>query len=266
MQRIVHRWVVFPGVSGRVLAGWFMVLFSLTACSSTPPSRLPDYLGPQAERAPGPLQLPPRPIHAGLVIVSDTSAPDAAPPPPDEAMHRLAERLQQEFNAGLPLVIEKILPAEGITPDGGVAQLTELGRKHGLDYLVLVVTSSTEQEYPLTIFLGWTSHSQPGLRRDNWSLIEAALIELKTGRTLLRAEGRGWATLDRPTAPGINQWYPVVWLRPQDPSRRYWPPSYAGAPNTLRVVAMDQAAKRLVLNFQETWIQHREAELESDRS
>ena len=25
------------------------------------------------------------------------------------------------------------------------------------------------------------------------------------------------ATLDSPTAPGINQWYPVIYLRPQDP-------------------------------------------------
>ncbi|MEK6526744.1 MAG: hypothetical protein AABZ22_07715, partial [Nitrospirota bacterium] len=66
------------------------------------------------------------------------------------------------------------------------------------------VVSSTEQEYPLMVFLGWHSHSQPGLRRDNWSLIEVALVDVKSGRSLLRAEGRGWATLDRLMAPGIN--------------------------------------------------------------
>jgi hypothetical protein len=89
------------------------------------------------------------------------------------------------------------------------------------------------------------------------------LVDTKTGQALLRAEGRGFATLDRPAAPGINQWYPVIWLRPQEPARRYWPPTYAGAPNTLRVVAMNEAAKRLVLNLQDAWIQKRQLELEA---
>jgi len=71
---------------------------------------------------------------------------------------------------------------------------------------------------------------------------------------VMRAEGRGWATLDRPSAPGIDQWYPVIYLRPQDPERRIWPPTYEGAPNTLRVVSFDQAAKRLTLHLQHSWL------------
>ena len=39
------------------------------------------------------------------------------------------------------------------------------------------------------------------------------------------------ATLDRPTAPGISQWYPVIYLRPQEPERRLWPPNYGGPDN-----------------------------------
>jgi hypothetical protein len=254
----------------RIASGvaWVMVLTGLHACASAvPPNRLGDYLGPEGARelsmqAP----LPPRGIHAGLVVVSDTSAPDAAPSLPEEAVNRQAAALQQQLSGNLPLVIDKILPAQGVRSDGGVAQLIELGNKHGVDYLVVVIMSSTEQEYPLTIFLGWTTHSQPGLRRDNWSLMEVALVDVKTGQTLVRAEGRGWATLDRPTAPGINQWYPVVWLRPQDPARRYWPPTYEGAPNTLRVIAMKEAAKRLVLNFQDAWIQKRQVEMDAGQS
>lgn len=240
------------------------MLVTVAACASAPPSRIGEYVGPQVEETPSAAPaLPPRPVRAGLVVVSDTTAPDAAPALPDEALARLTESLQQQFNSALPIVIERIVQPEGIGPGGSSAQLSELGKQYGLNYLVFVVVSSTEQEYPLTIFLGWTTHSQPGLRRDNWSLMEVALIDVKTGQPLIRAEGRGWATLDRPTAPGINQWYPVIWLRPQDPGRRIWPPTYAGAPNTLRVVAMNEAAKRLVLNFQEAWIQKREAELQT---
>jgi hypothetical protein len=200
-------------------------------------------------------------MRAGLVVISDTSAPDAAPALPDEAVNRVAESLQHDINRFLPSIkIDSILSSEGLTP-GDTSKIRELATKHGLDYLAVAVLSSTEQEYPMTLFLGWTSHAQPGYRRDNWSLAELALVDTRSGRAVLRAEGRAMATLDRPSAPGINQWYPVVYLRPQDPERRWWPPTYAGAPNTLRVVAMNQAVKRLVLSLQDAWIQKRQAEL-----
>ncbi|MGH7233782.1 MAG: hypothetical protein ACREJU_20835 [Nitrospiraceae bacterium] len=238
------------------------ILFTVAACASAvPPSRIGEYVGPPLESGLSELPpLPSRPVRAGLVVVSDTEAPDAAPALPEEAMARLAESLQQQLHQSLSIVIERIIPADGLGPTGAPSQLGELGEKYGVEYLVFVVVSSTEQEYPLTIFLGWTTHSQPGWRRDNWSLMEIALIDVKTGQSVIRAEGRGWATLDRPTAPGINQWYPVIWLRPQDPSRRIWPPTYAGAPNTLRVIAMKEAAKRMMLHFQEAWIEKRQTE------
>lgn len=88
----------------------------------------------------------------------------------------------------------------------------------------------------MTLFLGLTTHAQPGFRRDHWSL-----LDLKHDQILMQAEERGWATLDRPSAPGIDQWYPAIFPRPQD-ERRIWPPSYEGASNTLRVVSFDQAA------------------------
>jgi hypothetical protein len=202
-----------------------------------------------------------RPIRVGLIVVTDTTAPEAAPAIPDEALKRLTEQLGQEFSQYLPFVVEKIIPAESLGPKGELAEMVELGRRSHVEHVLLVVLSSMEQEYPMSIFLGWTTHQQPGWRRDNWSLMEAALVDVVRSRVVLQAEGRGVATLDRPTAPGINQWYPVVWLRPQDPARRIFPPTYAGAPNTLRVVAMTQALRRLVPNFQDAWIQQRQREL-----
>jgi rhombotail lipoprotein len=247
-----------------ILTGCLLLFVQAAACASTtPPRRIADYLGPQSMEEIASTPLPPRPIHAGLVIVPDTLAPQAAPLLPDEALNRLKERLQQEMSEMTPIVIDTIIPAEGVRPDGDPSELSRLGKQHGVDYLVMIIASSTEQEYPMTLLLGWVTHAQPGWRRDNWSLLEVALVDTKTGQALLRAEGRGFATLDRPAAPGINQWYPVIWLRPQDPARRYWPPTYAGAPNTLRVVAMNEAAKRLVLNLQDAWIQKRQLELDA---
>ena len=244
----------------------FLGAVVLTACASAvPPTRIGDYVSVEhtADEA-SLLKIEQRPLQAGLVLVSDTTDPGSAPNLPDEAMLRLAETLKHDIDRSIPVVIKEIIPSDHIRPqpNGDWAQFADLGRQHGLDYLVVVVLSSTEQEYPVTLFLGWTTHAQPGFRRDNWSLLEFALLDLKNNTSLIQAEGRGWATLDRPTAPGINQWYPVVYLRPQDPERRIWPPTYEGAPNTLRVVSFDQAEKRLAVKLQNSWI----GQLEADAS
>lgn len=235
----------------------------LASCaSSVPPSRIGDYLSPDLKADEGVFgRLEPRPVPAGLLLVSDTAHPGAAPTLPDEAVLRLGESLKQEVGRAIPVLVKEMVQPESIRfqPNGDWAQFAELAKKHRLEYLVLVVLSSTEQEYPVTLFLGWTTYAQPGFRRDNWSLVEVALLDVKNNRVLIQAEGRGWATLDSPTAPGINQWYPVIYLRPQDPERRIWPPTYEGAPNTLRVVSFDQAAKRMTLNLQKAWIESLEA-------
>ena len=238
-------------------SGLLSVLLVAACAAAVPPSRLGDYVSSEHQASEESLShIEQRPLKAGLVLVSDQAEAAATPNLPDEALLRLGETIKADVSRVLPVTITDVLPADHIRPqpNGDWAQFADLGRQRGLEYLVVVVLSSTEQEYPVTLFLGWTTHAQPGFRRDNWSLLELALLDLKNNVSLMKAEGRGWATLDRPTAPGINQWYPVVYLRPQDPERRIWPPTYEGAPNTLKVVSFDQAEKRLVLKLQSSYI------------
>ncbi|HEY6085283.1 MAG TPA: hypothetical protein VIU63_07785 [Nitrospira sp.] len=245
------------------------LLMSCAAASNVPPTRIGDYISPEHKTGDESLsRIEQRPLQAGLVLISDTSDPGAAPNLPDEAFVRLGESLKQDIERTIPVTIKEVIPADHIMPQpsGDWAQFADLARQRQLDYLAVVIVSSTEQEYPVTVFLGWTTHAQPGFRRDNWSLLEFALLDLKNNRTLMQAEGRGWATLDRPTAPGINQWYPVVYLRPGDPVQRYWPPTYEGAPNTLRVLSFDQAEKRLTVKLQNSWITQLEADAAASKS
>jgi hypothetical protein len=234
----------------------------LWACaSSVPPSRFSAYMPAQQDITEWLWPVDQHPLQAGLVLISDMTAPDAAPNLPDEAMVKLGEELKQEIARVLPVTITTVIPADGIRPfDGHPEQFSKLATEYGVEYLAVVILSSTEQEYPVSLFLGWTTHMQPGYRRDNWSLLEFALVQAKDGKVLMREEGRGWATLDRPTAPGINQWYPVVYLRPQEPERRFWPPTYEGAPYTLRVVSFNQASKRLTGRLQHSWLGQLEME------
>ncbi|MEK7350056.1 MAG: hypothetical protein AAB177_04235, partial [Nitrospirota bacterium] len=232
------------------------MVFLVSCAAAIPPARIGDYVSSEHKTFDDAFRwINQRPLQAELVVVSDTAEPGAAPNLPDEALVRLGEKLQQGLGRAIPVAITEVISADHIRPQpyGDWAQFAELGRQRGLDYLAIVIVSSTEQEYPVTLFLGLTTHAQPGFRRDNWSLLEFALLDLKHNQILMQAEGRGWATLDRPSAPGINQWYPAVYLRPQD-ERRIWPPTYEGAPNTLRVVSFEQAAKRLLLKLQNSWI------------
>jgi hypothetical protein len=244
-------------------AGMTLVVVLTGCATATPPSRMDRYVG--THPAPSLESLTPlsdRKGRTGLLVIADQTADGAAPVLPDEAQTRLTEQLKERFTQTLPLKVETLKPTERVQPDGDRGPLLELGKVHNVEYLLVVVASATEQEYPQTVFLGWHSHSQPGLRRDNWSLLEAALIDVQTGAVLLHGEGRSMATLDRPMAPGINQWYPVIWFRPAGPDGRpWWPPTYEGAPNTLRVVTMNEAAKRLVLDLQRTWLEFRHQEL-----
>ena len=230
-------------------------VFLVSCTSVNPPARIGDYISYVPRAGDDAFtKINQRPLQAGLVVVSDTAERGAAPNLPEEGLIRLGESLQRDLIRAVPVAITEIFPSDHIRPQphGDWDQFAELGRHRGVDYLAVVIVSSTEQEYPITLFLGLATHAQPGFRRDNWSLLEFALLDLKNGQILMQAEGRGWATLDRPSAPGIGQWYPAVYLRPQD-QRRIWPPTYEGAPNTLRVVSFGQATKRLVVKLENAW-------------
>ena len=238
-----------------------MIVLVLVGCAAaTPPSRLGQYVSVASTEGAAQRLPTSRPVRAALVVLADRPAPESPAVIPEAAQDRLAGMLGELISQGFPLRIERVVNL-GEVPVGSTPDWTEMARQQGVEYLVLVVLSNTEQEYPVSLFLGWTTHRQPGFRRDNWSLAEAALVDGRTGEVLLTAEGRAMATLDSPTAPGINQWYPVIYLRPQDPERRIWPPTYEEAPLTLRVVSMEHAVKRLAGNLQRAWVERRDIEL-----
>ncbi len=251
------RWVLVLMVIAGLLVG--------VACTpAVPASHLPEYLPRPSDSAGDVLPvLPPSGrIPAGLVLITPPQEPADSSAAAEAVRADAANRLAQELTRTTPFSIQKLFDLPTGARETSPERLAEFGRAQGLNHLLVVVASSEEQEYPITIFLGWVSHRQPGWRRDHWTLLEAGLLDTTSGRTVLTAEGRGWATLDRPTAPGINQWYPVIYLRPQDPERRIFPPSYDEAPATLRQVGLREASKRLAIELRRAWNERREQELE----
>ena len=252
------------GSSKRALL--LIVAFAFSACASTvAPSRIGDYVT-KDEKAPtnSVITMPDqRPVQAGLLVIADKTDPGSGPGLPDEALVRFREELRQELGHGLPFTIKHLIQADGITPNrtgGDLTQLRELGKKHDVEYLALVVVSSTEQENPRDLDLGGATQGEPGLQRDNWALAEFALVDLKTGQAMMQAQGQGWATLFRTYVPAMSSRYPVVYVRP---GRQHvvWPPTWEGSPNTLRVVSFNLAGKDLVYKLSHVWLEYLEGEV-----
>lgn len=168
-------------------------VFLVSCASAIPPARIGDYIPSEHQAGDDAFaRVDQRPLQAGLVVLSDMAEPGVVPNLPEEALARLRDSLQRDLDRAIPVAIKEVIPADHIRPQphGDWAQFAELGQQRRLDYLVVVVVSSTEQEYPVTLFLGGTTHAQPGFRRDNWSLLEFALLDLKHNQTDLDAGRR----------------------------------------------------------------------------
>src|SRR5262249_10447592 len=106
------------------LATLYLTAAMLTAfASNLPPTRIGDYVSPELKPdEEALLKTEPRPLTAGLVLVSDTADPGAAPNLPDEAMLRLGETLSEDISRSIPVTIKEIIPADQIrlkrTEDG----------------------------------------------------------------------------------------------------------------------------------------------------
>ncbi len=170
-----------------------IAIFMVSCAAAVSPARIGEYVSSWRQVGREAFtKIDQRPVQAGLVMVSDTAEPGAAPSLPEEALARLGESLQRDLGRVIPVAITEIISADHIKPQqGDWAQFAELRQQHGLDYLAVVIVSSTEREYPVTLSLGLTRHAQPGFRRDNWSLLEFALLDLKQHQILAQAEGRG---------------------------------------------------------------------------
>ncbi|MER3424704.1 MAG: hypothetical protein C4293_17250 [Nitrospiraceae bacterium] len=204
----------------RLIAVIVLMLLSGTVagCSSGPPARIDAYLGPipgkgVAVSEPG--ILPAGGLEAGLLIVNDTTAPRSAPSLSENALIFLTDQVQEQVQRALPIRLVKVLPSAGISPAGDPEPFVRLAREQGLEYLLLAIFSSQESEVPTYLPVnapveqGGTRPQVPGFTANNYALAELALLNAKTGETVLKANGQAWASLDRLYVPMSNA-YPVI--------------------------------------------------------
>ncbi|MCA9472577.1 MAG: hypothetical protein MRJ96_02440 [Nitrospirales bacterium] len=239
-----------------------VVLLALSGCSlQTVPERLPLYVG--AENKALINSIPEEGISGqekiGLVVINDTTAPSAAPAFTPESLERLTHRLRAELNEQLPITIEKVIRSSELRPGQSSRQFVQLAEAENVDFFLLGLVSSVENEVPTQLsFQGGQAGLGGGLGRllgfrvENYALVELALINGKTGNPVVHANGSAWSVLERLNVPIESNVYPVV---RRDLTQPPIYPSDETAYETLRVVSADDAMKQALMHLRKAWRQ-----------
>jgi hypothetical protein len=234
---------------------WAGLVLSLAlACSAVPPSRMDAYLNPSAQEATGVPAKPTSPqasaLTVGLLVINDTTAGDSAPPLSPEGLTVFTDQVRTQITQQFPINIEKVLPSTGFVASSQAEQFVLASREAGVAYLLLVLLSSTEMESPATFEVEAGSQSLEGTTTQNFSLVEIALLDGRTGAVLMRAEGREWARLNRLNAGAGAYNYPTI---TRDDGRRlsWW--QIRDPYEALRVSIGVEALKETLVHFERAW-------------
>ncbi len=244
----------FPGLLPIILG---IVCLVFGGCGGGwPQARLDTFLGPQPENGRFAVAEWPK-VDAGLWVINDTGAPGSAPKLSETAFAALTEHVQQQLLHAVPIKVRVVHSSDfGASPPSFAAVL-HWGQDQRVDYLVLAILSSTEIEVPERFpwrgsTLGAIARGlQFGYRAENLALAELALVDVRTGHVVARAEGNAWASLDRLDPPIESNEYPVVRRNLEDPP--IYPEQEADAHDVMRAVAAGDAIDQAVLHVKEAW-------------
>lgn len=232
----------------------------LSACVlAKPESRLHVYLN-ASELATKKPSMSAAGLEAGLLVIHDVESKGSPPPMPAEALALLTEQTRQRMEGGLPLKVVKALPPLSSAPTSMPYSPEQAAQEQGVEYLVIAVLSSVETDEPGQLAFdgsqqgGGAMGTISGTTTVEYALVEVALLHTKTGRTIIRAEGRAWATLEQLERGLASNAYPVI--RRSGRTERIFPPrDDAGARAMLRGVAASEALEQAVYKLKQVWDQ-----------
>ena len=225
-----------------IFSVFLMVLvctFLIAGCQTQAP-RLPAYLG-QVEglhgaQDPHPRSLPSAINHVGVLVMTDSSFPNSALPLSPDMLAILENRLVKKMDEFFGLQVIPIRPEQPLQPTGNVGPFTHLAKAHKLDFMLLAVLSSTEEESHIEIGEETMMTRMSGVSIDNEALAELALLHAGSGKIALHATGHGASSMEQLAVP-IGEDYP----RKED------------ARDILRANAAQNALDQALLALQRQW-------------
>lgn len=229
----------------------------LSGCLHSAPPRLEHYVGPPGQTAMLASESGSQAIESALLVLNDFSAKGSAPPLSTAGLRFVTAQTRQRLEESLPVKGIKVIPSSSASQPG-LLPLQQIAQEQGVEYVLVAVFSGTEIETADQLPLGGQQEGGGALGKvsgystSNHALVELALIHAKTGRSVIRAEGRAYATLDGLSSGASSNVYPVI--RRSGRMARIFPPSDKDqAHDVLRSIAGDEALEQAVYHMKLDW-------------
>lgn len=212
----------------------------IVGCQSQAPPRLPLYIGQveglHAAQGHRPQSLPSSINTVGVILITDSSFPNAAPSLSPEMVEILENRLVKKMDEYFALEVKAIRSDQPLQPTGDVTSVTDFAKSHNLDFMLLAILSSTEIESHIEIGEETMMTRMSGVEIENAGKAELALLHVDSGRLALHAAGEGSSSMEQLEVP-IGADYP----RKED------------AKDILRANAAEKALDQALLSLQRQW-------------
>lgn len=246
----------FPG-SGR--SGYHLSVLMILAmvlgsgCSSTQP-RLQAYFEPEPESS-SVLQdklsvssINRLPVDMALLL--DKSQFSMTPMEMGDNWAQFSALAKHKIQDHIPITMQEVLFLNEDTGGKKTNHLSELREHAKTDVVMVVAPSSREVKGPAQFDVLPEVSTLNGFQIDHHSTVELGLLDLRSGKLLLQAEGTSFATLEQLDVPLASNRYPRVRGSARTSSIY---PAEDKALETLRMVAMDEALDQAVMKLMGKW-------------
>ena len=196
-------------------------------------------------------EAPQQKLQVGLALVPSVAKSDPPTTLSEDSMARFTARTKLELENKIPLDIQEVVRLETLQKGKSVEQLKGFAKDEEFDFVILVLTSSEEVTTPAYLDASAPDVGiLPGNEIENYALVEMALIDLQSGRSLIQAHGRSYALLEQLDVPIESNRYPLV--KGSARANRFYPTDDM-ALEVLRTVALEEALDQAIMQFDNEW-------------
>ena len=189
-------------------------------------------------------------LPAGLAIVISSNHSQTSQALTDDNWLQFAAKVKQKIQSQVPLSVKEVIRLEDIPSGDKFSLLDGLRVTKDLDVVLILLSASQEITGPAQLDLLPEVSRLNGQQTEHQATVELGVLDINSGKLLLRAQGRSHATLEQLDFPLASNRYPRV--RGSAMTNPIYPQEEK-AVETLRIVAMDEALDQAAMKLAQRW-------------
>lgn len=189
-------------------------------------------------------------LPAGMAIVMSPDRSHTSQVLTDNSWLQFAARVKQEVQNQVPLSVKEVIRLENIPSGDKFNLLDGLRATKDLDVVLLLLSADQDITGPAQFDLLPEVSRLNGQQTENHATVEIGLIDIKSGKLLLRALGRSHATLEQLDFPLASNRYPRV--RGSAMTSAIYPEEEK-ALETVRMIALNEALDQAIMKLAQKW-------------